>query len=164
MEAKEEDGKDEGIVAYDNILVIDDILKNICLKVQPGVRLVCFFDCCHSGTMLDLPVVYRDGKIVSLNTDQNSEKNLSVLCYSGCKDNQVALETFDKSTKQVSGAFTDSVLEILENKSVFEKSDLSFLWKYPRKMCDYLNIDLQRKKFEQNSVLSMTRFVWETNK
>mmetsp|Transcript_11403 Transcript_11403/g.26461 ORF Transcript_11403/g.26461 Transcript_11403/m.26461 type:complete len:117 (+) Transcript_11403:834-1184(+) len=36
-------------------IVDDDILKMLVRPLKPGVTLTCLIDCCHSGTVLDLP-------------------------------------------------------------------------------------------------------------
>lgn len=49
----EDDAKDEAICPFDYAkgrLVIDDDLAAIFRKLDEGVHLTCFFDCCHSGT------------------------------------------------------------------------------------------------------------------
>lgn len=59
---QEEDGKDEAICPLDcmqepwpNRLIVDDVLNEQFFgRLPDGVRLVCVFDCCHSGTMTDL--------------------------------------------------------------------------------------------------------------
>lgn len=73
----ESDGLDETIMPVDfeqNGQIIDDELHQLMVKPLPeGVRLTAIFDCCHSGTVLDVPYVYRcDGKI-QLVTDHNHQ-------------------------------------------------------------------------------------------
>jgi len=59
----EEDGKDEAIVPADyakaGLCRDDEILKALVLSLPQGVRLTCIFDCCHSGTIMDLPFVFK---------------------------------------------------------------------------------------------------------
>lgn len=63
----EADGYDEGIIPSDWStsgysdagLVIDDIIRDTCVDLLPkGAQLTAVFDCCHSGTILDLPYEY----------------------------------------------------------------------------------------------------------
>jgi hypothetical protein len=39
--------------------VADNELSNILSKAKQGVIIVCFFDCCHSGSMLDIGFIVR---------------------------------------------------------------------------------------------------------
>ena len=62
-EYDEEDGKDECIVTlagYDNEkleIITDNDMYDILIKdLAKGVRLTAIFDCCRSGTILDLPI------------------------------------------------------------------------------------------------------------
>ncbi|RKP10958.1 peptidase C14, caspase domain-containing protein, partial [Thamnocephalis sphaerospora] len=64
----EADGFDEAICPVDYVehgVIVDDMLHDTLVRpLQPGVRLTAVFDCCHSGTALDLPYVYMcDGEI-----------------------------------------------------------------------------------------------------
>lgn len=64
----EEDGYDEVIYPLDFKTaghIVDDTMHDILVKPLPaGCRLTCIFDCCHSGSALDLPYMYTtDGKI-----------------------------------------------------------------------------------------------------
>uniref|UniRef100_A0A0G4IAS8 Peptidase C14 caspase domain-containing protein n=1 Tax=Chromera velia CCMP2878 TaxID=1169474 RepID=A0A0G4IAS8_9ALVE len=59
----EEDGMDETLIPVDfqqKGMIRDDEVYDILVKSLPqGTRLVCLFDCCHSGTALDLPFVFK---------------------------------------------------------------------------------------------------------
>ncbi|TDL22998.1 hypothetical protein BD410DRAFT_185542 [Rickenella mellea] len=58
LDGDEEDGKDEAIVTCDGYKILDDELFEILVKPLPiGCRLIALFDCCNSGTQLDLPIV-----------------------------------------------------------------------------------------------------------
>ena len=58
----EVDGMDEVLVPVDyadNGCITDDTLFQLMVAPLPaGVSLVCVFDCCHSGTILDLPFIF----------------------------------------------------------------------------------------------------------
>jgi len=59
----EEDGFDETLVPVDYASagqIVDDIIHDkLVAPLKKGVRLTAIFDCCHSGTVLDLPFVYK---------------------------------------------------------------------------------------------------------
>ena len=58
----EEDGMDETLIPVDyktaGVITDDDLYEELCATLPEGVRLVCVMDCCHSGTILDLPYVF----------------------------------------------------------------------------------------------------------
>jgi hypothetical protein len=65
LDGDEEDGMDECIYPVDMEVtqpghIVDDIMHDICVKsLPPGCRLTAIFDCCHSGSILDLPYMYN---------------------------------------------------------------------------------------------------------
>jgi hypothetical protein len=68
----EHDGQDETIcpVDYETAgMITDDDMHDLLVNPLPkGAKLTCIFDCCHSGTMLDLPFTYQP--------DQNGDQIL----------------------------------------------------------------------------------------
>jgi hypothetical protein len=76
----ESDGRDEVICIGNSEFITDDQLHKIIKKFKIGTRVFCMFDCCHSGTILDLK--YRENVI------ENRKSTISndVVCISGCKD------------------------------------------------------------------------------
>lgn len=92
----ETDGNDECIVPCDLNLITDDELKAIIDKnLKKGVTLVCFFDSCHSGTMLDLPYSYlADSNYETLITNnKNTNTSGNVIMISGCMDAQTSMDS-----------------------------------------------------------------------
>lgn len=59
----ERDGMDEAIVCDGMDLIYDNEISAILETCSDNCHLLCIFDCCHSGTMTDLPVLNwtRDG-------------------------------------------------------------------------------------------------------
>lgn len=64
----EEDGYDEVIYPVDFNQaghIVDDDMHHILVKpLQAGVRLTAIFDCCHSGSALDLPYIYSTKGVI----------------------------------------------------------------------------------------------------
>ncbi|KAF9355580.1 Ca(2+)-dependent cysteine protease [Mortierella sp. AD094] len=62
LDGDETDGMDNCIFPLDHAekgVIVDDELHNVLVKALPqGVRLTVVFDCCHSGSALDLPYIY----------------------------------------------------------------------------------------------------------
>ena len=59
----EDDGYDETLVPVDygsaGQIRDDDLYDNLVCAVPSGASLVALMDCCHSGSVLDLPYKYR---------------------------------------------------------------------------------------------------------
>jgi hypothetical protein len=62
---EEADGYDETLIPVDyqkEGQIRDDDLYDILIKpLKKGIHLTCLMDCCHSGTVLDLPYVFKPG-------------------------------------------------------------------------------------------------------
>lgn len=72
---EEDDGYDETLVPLDyqqSGMIRDDDLYDIIIKGMPeGVHLVCLMDCCHSGTVLDLPYHFKaNGEFEEMEIDE----------------------------------------------------------------------------------------------
>lgn len=90
----EDDGKDETLCPTDystNGVIVDDWLHDTINRVNPNVSMIACFDCCHSGTMLDL----------------TGRENSRVIALSGCQDNQTSADCSPADASKGSyGAFT----------------------------------------------------------
>lgn len=72
----EDDGYDETLVPVDfqrnGQIRDDDILKTLVRPLKAGVVMTCLMDCCHSGTVLDLPYRFTaDGDVMKRNDSIN---------------------------------------------------------------------------------------------
>ena len=113
----ETDGLDEVMVPSDFNVITDDELKTVIQTyLKPNVTLFALFDCCNSGTVLDLKYQYLD----SLNYDNYTENNKAidtignVIMISGCTDNQTSADAFINNTSQ--GAMTWAFIESVNSK------------------------------------------------
>jgi uncharacterized caspase-like protein len=123
----ESDGLDECICAMDYRgddqypdcnspgLIVDDTMHELMVKpLPPQCRLTAIFDCCHSGTILDLPVIYNSKGAAKPFIHQDgpwiwSQKisSADVVSLSASKDNQEAAESREGGALRL--AFIDSV-------------------------------------------------------
>ena len=110
------DGYDELIVPLDFNYIKDDEIKTIINTYgKSDTNLIALFDSCNSGTALDLKyqilekLNYDD---ISENTN-TTETPCNALFISGCRDEQVSLETFINNKPQ--GLMTWSFLETMRN-------------------------------------------------
>ncbi|KAH9068303.1 caspase domain-containing protein [Lactarius deliciosus] len=106
----EPDGYDECICAVDytgdpqfpispttpGIIVDDDINRIMVQPLPRGCRLTAVLDCCHSGTLLDLPFIYDShGRLKPSDNPSTVEEKSSpaeVVSLSACKDSENAYE------------------------------------------------------------------------
>ena len=119
----EEDGKDEVLVCLDNTYISDDELKALTMEhLKEGVSVVILFDCCHSGTLMDLKYSYLSGgdySKVETNTKSQETKG-NVYLISGCRDDQEAADAY--INRRFQGAMSWAFLRAMK-----EKKDIS--WK-----------------------------------
>ncbi|KAK4438176.1 Metacaspase-1 [Sesamum alatum] len=118
------DGFDEIICPVDfqsNGNILDNYInKAIVRPLIPGVTLHAIIDCCHSGTMLDLPHVYNinTGKWDDNRPPSGTYKGTSggrAVCFSACEDYQQAADTTAFSTeKEMTGAMTYTFIRAIE--------------------------------------------------
>ena len=105
-------GKDEALCTLDNRLILDDELNMIFSKLNADKNLVCVFDCCHSGTLLDLPYRYCYNKNKNISDNKNCQIKCKAVLLSGAKDTQYGSDAYGLSENyNCTGAFTTSFLK-----------------------------------------------------
>lgn len=131
-------------------------------------RTILTFDCCHSGTVCDLPwtteyqvphsiqdldnIIPKPdkskqlGMLVTTKISDAIIKNPDIFMFSGCRDDQISIDTIN-SMDQRSGAFTNALCECLR-ASHHNTSILSL----HKDICIYL----MERGYEQIPVLSST--------
>ncbi|KAK2467497.1 hypothetical protein APHAL10511_000352 [Amanita phalloides] len=133
----EADGLDEVIFPVDfqkSGDIIDNELNQILVQPLPsGCRLTGLFDCCHSGTVLDLPYLHSaHGRIKKTHISKRARRRdpppADVICFSACKDDETSADTFEggmyvgamsygliKALKENPNQTYDQVLESVRN-------------------------------------------------
>lgn len=165
----ENDRRDETIYVYSDDLesyceLVDDELNNILVDTLPfGVKLVCIFDSCHSGSVLDLSYRY-DIIMALLNrnikkpfniSNENREKIVrDIICFSGCRDNQTSADAYIND--KYNGALTACLLTVLN-----DKSSLNMTWE---DVLISVNKKLVENKFSQVCQLSSTNLTIPSSK
>ena len=114
----EVDGKDECILPSDFKragVISDDRIKQLLNMFWKDTKVVCIFDCCHSGTIGDLTYKYESRKEPSIQNTKTTCKS-KVIMLSGCKDNQTSADAYNVNRKHTfSGAMTSCMLLALRN-------------------------------------------------
>lgn len=111
----EADGNDECIFPLDGY-IIDDDLKRLMIEPLPkGAKLTCIFDCCHSGTVLDLrynckiETSKKECKYILTEDRHYKKTKADVILLSGCRDDQYSADAWEEGQSQ--GAMTYSFLK-----------------------------------------------------
>lgn len=110
----ETDGYDEALVPLDYKtagLITDDLLHDYFAYLPKLCRCVCVFDCCHSGTLLDLPYKYYNEDDNSIENSE-SEIKADIITISGSRDSQTSADAFING--KWAGAMTDALCTIME--------------------------------------------------
>ena len=145
----EKTGKDQLIVPCDLNEILDDELKNIIqLNLKKDVTLIALFDCCHSGSILDLKYQYMDSLDKNNFTENinETETNGNVIMISGCSDVQTSADATINNKNQ--GAMTWAFLEAF-------KSEQNITW---RNLLIKMRSLLKQSKFSQLPQLTTGSF------
>jgi len=118
MNKDEDDGKDEALVPLDyekNGVITDDLLHEYLAYLPKECKCICLFDCCHSGTILDLPYRYI-GIEDSIIENENAMIKSNIIMISGCRDKETSADAYILSEYrgEYAGAMTNAFLETLK--------------------------------------------------
>lgn len=130
-----------------NGVILDDEIYAIIKDVKSVLFLL--FDCCHSGSICDLPLSYSyiDNIIVKETINQNYVENSRIFAISGSTDKQVSLEKYNEFLQKKVGALTHAFLLTLNNSKYDINIEELFIG-----ICEYLSY----AKLEQTPLLSTT--------
>lgn len=113
----EVDSMDE--VFLNHTMTDDYIWENLVLKLPSNVRLFGIIDACHSGSGMDLPLLWQDGTWVSAKL-KNEPMKCTAYTISACNDSQCSSQDIGQTTGfagSLIGAFCDlgNVKDFTEN-------------------------------------------------
>lgn len=117
VKGSEASGMDQCIFPMDyktaGVVIDNDIYDTLVKVLPPGVRLTAVFDCCHSGSIMDLPFVATcDTRDVHRAANDTSCIPASVVMFAGCKDDQTSADAY-QSEGTWGGALTYSLSSTL---------------------------------------------------
>jgi len=148
----EKDGRDETIcpVDYDPEkpdagFIRDDELRWILCEHDKNIKLRVVLDCCHSGTGLDLPYMWR---YYTRSSEESSPLDKDVIFISGCKDDQTSADAQDDAGDP-SGALTWALLKSLKEIDVAtakSKKPVKYTWK---DLVELIRYKLRRGGYDQ---------------
>ena len=133
---------DEVIVPVDfmsNGFISDDTMFSILNSItNTKCRLMAIFDCCNSGTILDLKYKYIENNKMKI---ENNKANLKFPAFmiSGCKDFQTSADYFSHETDKYGGALSNAVLRFF-----YRKRRVKFI-----PLIKSIRQDLKNKEFTQ---------------
>ena len=145
----EKTGKDQVIIPCDLSEIVDDELKSIIqTNLKKDVTLIALFDCCHSGSILDLKYQYMDSLDKNNFTENINETETTgnVIMISGCNDVQTSSDASINNKNQ--GAMTWAFLEAF-------KSEKNITW---RNLLIKMRDLLQKSDFTQLPQLTSGSF------
>ena len=112
------DGRDEMICPLDfqkNGCLSDDQLHFHFQRLPEKCHCFCLFDCCHSGTILDLRYRYRGSQEIVENSQSTLDRDLVMI--SGCRDDQTSADAYIQG--KWSGAMTASFLACVHSDHTY---------------------------------------------
>lgn len=147
----EQDGEDECICPVDynsTDMIYDDELNDILVNdLIVGAKLRAVFDCCHSGTSLDLPIRWVVGTNFSIESNEIEPKD--IMYISGCRDHETSSDA--SFANRPNGALTWAFLQCLAE---IKKSGSMSKWK---DLGEMMRFKLRREGFTQIPALCMER-------
>lgn len=143
----ERDGRDELICPADHTSIVDDELFDMLVMGLPkDVKLRVVFDCCHSGSALDLPTRYMYGYHVA--RENRYVKNKDIVMISGCRDNQTSADAWI-------GGFTGALTwAFLKAMTFADKHDKNMSW---QGLLHEIRHYLKKEGYTQVPQLSMSK-------
>lgn len=117
----EDDGRDEVIIPVDYIhrgVISDDLLHKYFQLFPVYTKVFCLFDCCHSGTVLDLKYRYTYNHNFAIENKDDNNINKNICMISGCRDDQTSADAMINNNwaGAMTAAFLHSINAIIQEK------------------------------------------------
>jgi len=144
----EKDGQDECLVPSDYNragLIPDDFICQLFRCFNPKTRVICIFDCCHSGTIGDVKYSWEGPRNVQIENIV-CEVPAKVITLSGCLDNQTAADAFNVlGDNKFIGALTACLLMAMKQSKEARTNVFT--------LCDLVRQNLASRGFPQRPKL-----------
>ena len=121
----------------------DDDINRILSSYPPNKTAILVFDCCHSGSIADLPYILNvDGEVKE---EKVKKATLAkVICISGCKDDQTSADMTERGVSF--GALSSTMYSLLRR---YDGKDITW-----RMFYQDLVTEMKKKRYAQYPILS----------
>ncbi len=150
----ETDGQDEAIYTSDDEVIIDDELGELMKTFNPTTRVLAVFDCCFSGTMLDLTYHWTSQKDTCTKAGVCSDRR--ILTLSGCRDDQTSADAnWDRAPAgALTSRFIDTLrdnpdMEVFNTLAVLREKLVYGEFEQVPQLCSSFTLDSQTKWMER---------------
>jgi hypothetical protein len=115
----EKDKQDECLIPCDVETagpITDDYINRLFSYFNPITRIICVFDCCHSGTIGDVKYSWTS-PITVVTENINCKAKAKIITLSGCMDNQTSADAYNiLKDGKFSGALTTCLLLVIKER------------------------------------------------
>ena len=144
LNGDEADGKDEAVYSKNGKIITDDDINKVLDSFPEDKTVFLIFDCCHSGTIADLPYVATEHAFRLEFVEKHFKAK--IICVSGCKDFQTSADVTDMGVSY--GALSSTLYDILR-KTDRKKKEITW-----RQLYVELLLEMKKKKYSQIPQLS----------
>jgi len=136
---EELDGQDESVYSKNGKLIIDDDINEVLNGFPENKTVILIFDCCHSGTIADLPYIATEDNFKLEFVKKHVKAR--VVCISGCEDHETSADITERGVSY--GALSSTLYNILRNA---DRNQREFTW---RQLYKQLLLEMSYKNYSQ---------------
>lgn len=133
------------IFNFTDDMISDTIISAYSKRTDHELTIYALFDCCHSGSIMDLPVqmIIRDTIILHtiIDTCYDKYSGLSVFCISGCMDEEMSGES------KTSALYSEGYLSYFYRKAMYDRLNKIDNYIYPCYLYNLIN-SITKKVYE----------------